>query len=63
MFQDALAQQTEFNGEVSGLSTMITEAQDRLQSVPEPEPGASAADLQRQLDEHQVLCGFSNYSV
>lgn len=52
--QAALAQQADFGEDVSTLTTMISEAQQKLQEADQPDASASLETLQQQLSEHKV---------
>ena len=54
ILQGAIAQQAEFIEDVSTITAMISEAQAKLKSAPQPEASDSLETLQQQLAEHRV---------
>ena len=55
-----MAQQEEFVEDVSTITTMIAEAQEKLKEAPEPKATDSVETLQQQLSEHRVCCTREN---
>ena len=58
-----MAQQAEFVEDVSTITTMISEAQEKLKSAPEPRATDSIETLQQQLSEHRVCYSGQNIQI